>query len=61
MTLLLPYRDDELADIAALVNSAYRGELAAKGWTSEATCWAASAPMKRACAPTSPPPPAPPS
>ena len=35
MTLLLPYREDELADIAALVNSAYRGELAAKGWTSE--------------------------
>jgi len=35
MTLLLPYRDDELADIAALVNSAYRGELATHGWTSE--------------------------
>jgi len=35
MTLLLPYREDELADIAALVNSAYRGELATKGWTSE--------------------------
>lgn len=35
MTLLLPYREDELADIAALVNSAYRGELATQGWTSE--------------------------
>lgn len=35
MTLLLPYREDELADIAVLVNSAYRGELAQKGWTSE--------------------------
>lgn len=35
MTLLLPYREDELADLAALVNSAYRGELAQKGWTSE--------------------------
>jgi ribosomal protein S18 acetylase RimI-like enzyme len=35
MTLLTPYKDDELADIAVLVNSAYRGELATKGWTSE--------------------------
>lgn len=35
MPLLTLYKDDELADIAALVNSAYRGELAAKGWTSE--------------------------
>ncbi len=30
-----PCQDHELADIAALVNSAYRGELATKGWTSE--------------------------
>jgi GNAT superfamily N-acetyltransferase len=35
MTLLASHREDELADIALLVNSAYRGELAAKGWTSE--------------------------
>ena len=35
MTLLSPYQDHELADIAVLVNSAYRGELAQKGWTSE--------------------------
>lgn len=35
MTLLTPYREDELADLALLVNSAYRGELAEKGWTSE--------------------------
>ena len=35
MTLLLPCREDELADIAALVNSAYRGALATRGWTSE--------------------------
>ena len=35
MPLLTLYKDHELADIAALVNSAYRGELAAKGWTSE--------------------------
>lgn len=35
MPLLTLYKDSELADIAALVNSAYRGELATKGWTSE--------------------------
>ncbi|WP_297511732.1 GNAT family N-acetyltransferase [uncultured Caulobacter sp.] len=35
MPLPTAYKDDELADIAALVNSAYRGELATKGWTSE--------------------------
>lgn len=35
MPLLTPCQDHELADLAALVNSAYRGELAAKGWTSE--------------------------
>lgn len=35
MPLLTLYKDHELADIAALVNSAYRGELATKGWTSE--------------------------
>lgn len=35
MTLLRPYQDHELADLAVLVNSAYRGELAQKGWTSE--------------------------
>lgn len=33
--LMVPAQDAELADIAALVNSAYRGELATKGWTSE--------------------------
>lgn len=30
-----PYEDHDLADIVALVNTSYRGELAAKGWTSE--------------------------
>lgn len=35
MPILAPAADHELADIAALVNSAYRGELAATGWTSE--------------------------
>jgi GNAT superfamily N-acetyltransferase len=35
MSLLAPYQDHELADLAVLVNSAYRGELAQKGWTSE--------------------------
>lgn len=35
MSLLSPYQDHELADLALLVNSAYRGELAEKGWTSE--------------------------
>lgn len=35
MPLPTPYADHELADIVALVNSAYRGELATKGWTSE--------------------------
>ena len=35
MPLLSPYQDHELADLAVLVNSAYRGELAQKGWTSE--------------------------
>jgi GNAT superfamily N-acetyltransferase len=35
MSLLAPYQDHELADLALLVNSAYRGELAQKGWTSE--------------------------
>jgi ribosomal protein S18 acetylase RimI-like enzyme len=35
MPLLTLYKDHELADIAALVNSAYRGELAQQGWTSE--------------------------
>lgn len=33
--LLAPAQDHEIADIVALVNSAYRGELAAQGWTSE--------------------------
>ena len=35
MPILTLYKDHELADIAELVNSAYRGELATKGWTSE--------------------------
>ena len=35
MPLLAPCQDHELADLAQLVNSAYRGELAKKGWTSE--------------------------
>lgn len=35
MTLLAAAADHELADIAALVNSAYRGELATRGWTHE--------------------------
>lgn len=35
MPLLTLYKDHELADIAELVNSAYRGELATQGWTSE--------------------------
>ncbi|OYX01036.1 MAG: hypothetical protein B7Z12_14935, partial [Caulobacter vibrioides] len=35
MPLLTLYQDHELADIAALVNSAYRGETATQGWTSE--------------------------
>ncbi len=35
MPLLTLYKDEELADIAELVNSAYRGELAQQGWTSE--------------------------
>jgi GNAT superfamily N-acetyltransferase len=35
MAVLSTYQDHELADIAGLVNSAYRGELATKGWTSE--------------------------
>lgn len=35
MPLLTLYKDHELADIAALVNRAYRGETAAQGWTSE--------------------------
>ncbi len=35
MTHLAPCADHDLADIAALVNSAYRGELATKGWTHE--------------------------
>lgn len=34
MQLLLA-QDHELADIVSLVNSAYRGELATQGWTSE--------------------------
>lgn len=33
--LIAPAQDHELATLATLVNSAYRGELAAKGWTSE--------------------------
>jgi len=33
--LIAPARDHELSALATLVNSAYRGELAAKGWTSE--------------------------
>lgn len=33
--LLAPAQDHEIADIVTLVNSAYRGELAAQGWTSE--------------------------
>jgi GNAT superfamily N-acetyltransferase len=33
--LIAPAQDHELAALAALVNSAYRGELAQKGWTSE--------------------------
>ncbi len=35
MPLLAPHQDHELAHLAVLVNSAYRGELAEKGWTSE--------------------------
>ncbi len=35
MTHLAPYADHDLADLADLVNSAYRGELATKGWTHE--------------------------
>lgn len=35
MPILAPAEDHDLADLAALVNSAYRGELAATGWTSE--------------------------
>lgn len=35
MPILAPAEDQHLADVAALVNSAYRGETAAKGWTSE--------------------------
>ena len=37
MPLLAPCQDHELADLAVLVNSAYRGELAEKGWTSESS------------------------
>jgi len=33
--LIAPAQDHDLAAVAALVNSAYRGELAQKGWTSE--------------------------
>jgi GNAT superfamily N-acetyltransferase len=33
--LIAPAQDHELAALAVLVNSAYRGELAQKGWTSE--------------------------
>ena len=33
--LIAPAQDHELAALAALINSAYRGELAQKGWTSE--------------------------
>ena len=33
--LIAPAQDHDLAALAALVNSAYRGELAQKGWTSE--------------------------
>lgn len=33
--LLAPCQDHDLVDIVTLVNSAYRGELALKGWTSE--------------------------
>ncbi len=35
MTHLAPYADHDLADLADLVNSAYRGELATQGWTHE--------------------------
>jgi ribosomal protein S18 acetylase RimI-like enzyme len=33
--IVSPYRDDELEEIAALVNAAYRGESSRAGWTSE--------------------------
>jgi ribosomal protein S18 acetylase RimI-like enzyme len=33
--IIAPYRDDELEEIAALVNAAYRGETSRAGWTSE--------------------------
>jgi ribosomal protein S18 acetylase RimI-like enzyme len=33
---LLPATPDDLADVAALVNSAYRGETSRQGWTTEA-------------------------
>jgi GNAT superfamily N-acetyltransferase len=35
MTHLAPHADQDLADLADLVNSAYRGELATQGWTHE--------------------------
>lgn len=34
--IIAPHTDDELEEIAALVNSAYRGETSRVGWTSEA-------------------------
>ena len=33
--IVAPYRPDELEEIAALVNAAYRGETSRAGWTSE--------------------------
>jgi ribosomal protein S18 acetylase RimI-like enzyme len=33
--IVAPYRDDDLDEIAALVNAAYRGETSRAGWTSE--------------------------
>jgi ribosomal protein S18 acetylase RimI-like enzyme len=33
--IVAPYRDEELEEIAALVNAAYRGESSRAGWTSE--------------------------
>jgi ribosomal protein S18 acetylase RimI-like enzyme len=35
LMIIAPYRPDELDEIAALVNGAYRGETSKAGWTSE--------------------------
>ena len=34
--IITPYRNEEIEEIAALVNSAYRGDSSRTGWTSEA-------------------------